>query len=65
MKIKSLLPLFTASGTLNIVLMVIIFILVYKNMKLGQREYYRPFIMIFVTLAYVIRIAEFVYLMVS
>jgi hypothetical protein len=62
MEMRTLLPLFTASGTLNVVLMIIIFILAYKNMKLGQREYYRPFIMIFVTLAYLIRIAEFIYL---
>ena len=62
MKMITLLPLFTASGTLNIVLMVIIFILVYKNVRLGQREYYRPFIMIFVALAYLIRIVEFIYL---
>lgn len=61
MRIKHLLPVYTASGTVNIILMVLIGMLGYKNMRLGQREFYRGFIMLFISLAYFSRIAEYVY----
>lgn len=60
-RIKYLVPVFAASGTLNFLLIVAMFVLAYKNLKLGQREFFRPYIMIFVVLAYVLRIIQYIY----
>ncbi|CAI2370199.1 unnamed protein product [Moneuplotes crassus] len=39
--------------------------MIYKNLRLGQKEFYRMSILFFISLAYLIRIAEFLYTMLA
>ena len=58
-------PVFVASGILNLILIIVMVMLAVKNRQLGQKEYYRRFIVIFITLAYIVRLVEYVYLLVA
>lgn len=58
---EALLPLYIISGLINAVLIIVIIVFVINNIKLGQKEFYRSFIMTFVILSYFTRIAEYIY----
>lgn len=59
MRMETLTPVFICSGVVNLVLITTIVMLSIKNVKLGQKEFYRSFIMLFVTFAYITRIAAY------
>ena len=63
MKDKNLKGVFIPIIISNSALIITIAFLVFRNIKLGQREIYRIWIMLFITSAYLLRIIQLIYLL--